>query len=304
MDNGEPVHQAYTDLQPATTLSEAVAILQQRFRACDIPDAGRDARLLVERVLGLESGAHIRRASQPVGQHAAALAAAGERRLAREPVSRILGNREFYGRPFIVSPATLDPRPDSETLIEAALGLLATLPSRTAPRILDIGTGTGCLLITLLAECPAATGIGTDISAGALELAARNARDLGVADRASWMLSRSRPPAGMSFDLVLSNPPYIRSAEIAGLAPEVRLYDPQAALDGGDDGLDVYREILAGLSLDALGGWGLFEVGYDQATAVSDLIAARYGASASEFRTYADLGGHTRCVAWLPQLHA
>ncbi len=170
-----------------------------------------------------------------------------------------LAQREFYGRRFALSSATLDPRPDSETLIEAALGIAAREGWRERSiRILDVGTGTGCLLLTLLAELPLATGVGTDISGEALQTAARNATSLGVAERVHFAQADALGGIDGPFDLVVSNPPYIASGDIAGLSTEVRKYDPRVALDGGADGLDIYRRIIADLGR-VLRGWVIFE---------------------------------------------
>jgi release factor glutamine methyltransferase len=213
-------------------------------------------------------------------------------------VSRILGEREFYGRPFALSEATLDPRPDSETLIGAALELAMQEGWGEAPiRILDIGTGTGCLLLTLLAELPNATGLGTDISEEALATAQRNAQALGLADRAAFARHDMLDGVAGPFDLVVSNPPYIASGDIPVLAPEVHQFDPHAALDGGPDGLAFYRRISQGLD-KVLGGWVVLEVGMGQADAVALLLQQAFVKTLhAELRRYDDLGGHTRCVA-------
>jgi release factor glutamine methyltransferase len=198
----------------------------------------------------------------------------------------------------VLSTATLDPRPDSETLIDAALGLAAEEGWGNAPiRILDIGTGTGCLLLTLLAELPRATGLGTDISEAALTAARQNAQALGVADRAAFARHDMLDGIAGPFGLVISNPPYIASADIPALAPEVHRYDPRAALDGGPDGLDFYRRIANGLE-GVRGGWVLLELGMGQADAVALLLQQAFVKTLhAELRRYDDLGGHTRCVA-------
>lgn len=228
------------------------------------------------------------------------------RRIAREPVSRILGERYFYSRRFLVTPATLDPRPDTEALIELTLAIAAEEGWRDRPiDILDIGTGTGCILLTLLAEMDQTRGLGTDLSAAALEVARQNAASLGLAARARWQKARSLDGVAGRFDLVVSNPPYIPSGEIAGLEREVRHYDPLPALDGGTDGLDVYREIISGSAGPEFraGTWFVVEVGAGQAGAVVELVGRHCGALvASRHRTAVDLGGHTRCVAWRPQI--
>lgn len=280
------------------TVAEAVACLQTAFCDIGLDEPGRDARLLAQHVLGLAPGGHILHADKLIGSAALPLAAATARRLAREPISRIVGTRGFYGRQFTISPATLDPRPDTEALVEAALGLLAeSAESSGSLRLLDIGTGSGCILVTLLAERPSANGVGTDISPEALAVADANARNLGVSARATWTVLRSSIPGPGPYDLIAANPPYIRTADLAGLEPEVRLYDPLAALDGGPDGLAVYREILGGLNPDVLQGWLVFEVGHDQADSVALLMTNALGLQAQNIRRFTDLNGHTRCVA-------
>jgi release factor glutamine methyltransferase len=221
------------------------------------------------------------------------------RRMAREPVSRILGSREFYGRSFEIAPATLDPRPDSETLIDAVLELTEAEGWRDQElRILDIGTGSGCLLVTLLCELPYASGLGTDISSAALDVAKRNAEHHGVADRCGFEQRRSLQGVDASFDFVMSNPPYIETAAIAGLAPEVRDFDPASALDGGADGLEVYREIAASLEAVILNGWAVFEIGAGQSESVTKILSQAISQRESpEIRLWRDLNGHTRCVA-------
>ena len=233
------------------TLGDAVRSAQRSLAAAGVEDAGRDARLLVAAAAGVDTADIIARPERALVADAQdRLQAMVARRCAREPVSRILGEREFYGRPFALSPATLDPRPDSETLIEAALDIAAREGWRERPiRILDIGTGSGCLLLTLLAELPLATGVGTDISG-------RGARGRGARTR-----PRSASPARVSFaqadvldgiegpfDLVVSNPPYIPSGDIAGLScGSAPIRSRAAPSTAATDGLDFYRRIIAGL---------------------------------------------------------
>lgn len=220
------------------------------------------------------------------------------RRLAGEPLSRIEGERDFYGRLFHLSRATLDPRPESEVLIGAALEVVGEEGWRDQPpRILDVGTGSGCLLVTLLAELPLATGIGTDISAGALIAAEANARRHGVLARARFARRPSLEGAVEAVDLLVCNPPYIPAHHIAGLPPEVRDWDPRAALDGGSDGLQVYREIAVRLAGAVPNGWALFEVAAGHAREVQAVLASSVGASMATKRSWPDLLGHTRCVA-------
>ena len=192
------------------------------------------------------------------------------RRAAHEPLALILGKREFWSLEFAVSPDTLIPRGDSETLIEAAL---AAFPHREAVRrVLDLGTGTGCLLIAALHEFPNAFGIGVDRMPGAARLAARNAAALGCADRSAFLVADWSEPLAGRFDLVLSNPPYIPTPDLAGLMPEVADHEPSSALDGGADGLTAYRRIVAALPpLLAAGGIGVLELGIGQSDDVAEL---------------------------------
>lgn len=214
------------------------------------------------------------------------------RRAAHEPYSRIRGAREFWSLDFALSPDTLDPRPDSETLIEAAL---AALPDRTAPlRIVDLGTGTGALLLAMLSEYPNATGLGVDVLPGAIATAARNAAALGLANRAEFVTGDWSAINLGAADVILANPPYIPSAELAALPPEVARFDPRRALDGGDDGLVAYRA-LAPVVRRSLrrDGWAFFEVGAGQTEAGARIMAAGDLHIAGTRR---DLAGHERCL--------
>jgi len=267
--------------------------------AAGIDNARFEARLLMAQAAGLSVEQLISRGRDPaptnVVETVRSLAA---RRVRREPMAYILGEREFWGLPFKVTPAVLVPRPDSETLIEAVLSLM---PDRTRPwRILDLGVGSGCLLLTLLREYPAASGVGIDASADALAVAQENAERLGVASRARLMVDDWRQQSWLEkldgpFDLVVSNPPYIKSATIAGLMPEVSRFEPKLALDGGTDGLDAYRLLAAGSrKLVTSGGYFVVEVGEGQALEVADLFAA---AGLSSRAPWKDLGGIERVVA-------
>jgi release factor glutamine methyltransferase len=219
------------------------------------------------------------------------------RRVAREPMAYILGEREFWGRPFKVSPAVLVPRPDSETVIEVALSVLAD--RARAWRILDLGLGSGCLLLTLLKEFPNARGVGLDVSREALAVAQENARSLGVADRATllhgdWRARDWTAPLGGPFDLVVSNPPYIEGATIDGLMPEVARYEPRLALDGGQDGLAAYRAIaLASGELVAAPGHLVVEIGEGQAIEIAHIFEA---AGLHPVAPVRDLGGILRVL--------
>lgn len=287
------------------TLGGITRACQGTLAAVGVETPARDARLLVAAAIGLDAADFLARPDRCISEaERRSIEALIKRRCAREPVSRILGVREFFGRSFALSPATLDPRPDSETLIEAALEIVDEEGWRWCPiRILDVGTGSGCLLVTLLAELPLATGVGTDVSAAAIETANSNAVSCGVGERATFARHDALNGIEGPFDLVICNPPYVPSSDIASLAPEVRDYDPLAALDGGGDGLDIYRRIIPDLRRLAASGWVVFEVGAGQADAVAKLLLqACSGPRRSEVRRRSDLGGHTRCVAMKIQL--
>jgi release factor glutamine methyltransferase len=283
----------------APTLTEALRQAAARLRRAGIENAGEDARRLAAAVLGLTRAAILRephRALSP--EDAERLHRAIARRLLREPVSRIIGTRDFYGRSFCLSPATLDPRPDSETVVTAAIELVREEGWLVAPlSVLDIGTGSGCLIVTLLLELPAATGVGTDISATALAIARHNARSLGVEHRSRWIAADGLAGIDGRFDVLVCNPPYIPSAEIARLEPEVRDFDPHAALDGGGDGLSMFRRLAAEIGRLVPEGWIILEVGDGQADAVTALLAPVAGGSPGDVRLFRDVAGRRRCVA-------
>lgn len=264
------------------------AVEQLSAAGCETP--ALDARLLLQSAAGLTREDLI----LDPGREVAAAAAATYRRhvlrrTAREPVSRILGEREFYGRRFRVTPAVLDPRADTETLVDAALQVMP----RDA-RLLDLGTGSGAIIATLLAERGDASGLATDLSAAALQVARVNAEALGVAARIAFAQGHWFDPVEGRFDLVLSNPPYIPAGEIAGLSPDVRDFDPHTALAGGADGLDPYRAIAAGvLAHLEPQGHVLVEIGAGQADDVETIFLA---AGMTLRQRYADLGGHVRCL--------
>ncbi|MGO4172071.1 peptide chain release factor N(5)-glutamine methyltransferase [Bosea sp. TAF32] len=272
------------------TVREARRFLARRLIQSGSQSAGLDARLLVEGSLGVENP-DPDMALPPEGL--ARLRDFALRRISGEPVWRILGEREFWGLAFRLSPATLEPRPDSETIVEAALRELADRRGE-ALKLLDLGTGTGCLLIALLSELPLATGIGIDLSEDAIVTAAGNAELNGVAERANFRRGNWTEGLGGGFDLILSNPPYIPSSEIAGLSVEVREHDPLLALDGGEDGLGPYRILARSLpALLAPGGLVVFEIGAGQGPDVIALMRA----GGLEFRgSRNDLGGHERAL--------
>lgn len=264
------------------------------FADAAIDGASRDARFLVLGVLGLTPTDLALAGNDSIGSDATRLQAAVARRLTGEPVARILGTWEFWGLPFQLSPATLVPRPDTETVVEAALARFHE-PSQPL-RLLDLGTGSGCILIALLTELPNAFGIGLDRSLDALLTARANAVTNGVGERAAFLNGDWCAAIQGSFDLVVANPPYIAREGIAGLATEVREHDPVEALDGGEDGLAAYRSILAQVGPDRAirpGGTVVFEVGHDQAASVSALGRAAGFAAAEIVK---DLAGHDRVV--------
>ena len=278
------------------TLSQAFVAAASSLRHAGIDTPELDARLLLCHAAALSHEAYIARAREALDPAAAArLDAAIARRLEHEPVARIVGTREFYGRSFRVDPSVLDPRADTETLIEAALAVVDQKGWRERPlRLLDLGTGSGCILLTLLAELPCAQGIGTDISPAALACAAANAGRLGVGARTGFIAANWLDAASGRFDLILANPPYIASGKIAGLAAGVAGYDPHLALDGGSDGLDAYREIAARAG-GALAEQGrlLLEIGQTQADAVADMLR---GAGLEPQAIGRDLAGRPRVV--------
>ncbi len=258
------------------------------------PAPSLDARLLLQEAAGISREALIADPGLEIPAEAAQrFRALLDRRLAGEPVSRILGYREFYGRRFTIGAATLDPRPDTETLIEAALSFL---PADEPRHLIDLGTGTGAIAVTLLAERPKATAVMTDISPEALAVARENAGRHGVLARSSFLKGNWFAGTQDRFDLVLSNPPYIPRAILATLAPEVREFDPGAALDGGPDGLDAYRAIAAAApSFLAPEAHVIVEIGERQAIEI-EAIFEKWGLRLES--CWNDLAGHIRCLGF------
>jgi len=281
------------------TAGEAVQDLTVRFQAAGIDSARLDARVLVAFVLGVEPE---RVFGYPetilTEQQVSQLAVVSKRRADRQPLARIIGEREFWSLRFRLSDDTLIPRPETETVVEA---VLEQVGDRNAPlKILDLGTGSGCLLISLLSELSKATGIGVDISEGALHTAAENAGWIGVANRARFIQNDwcggLAEDHGKSFDIIVSNPPYIPDADINTLEPEVSAHEPERALAGGQDGLDIYRLLVSEIgNFLTPTGIAAFEVGFDQAEAVNELGRAE-GLKVLDVRN--DLAGIPRCVVF------
>lgn len=280
------------------TVDSARRTLTARLKSEPIDSPELDARILVGAVLGLDLTGVIAAANRRLtSAEAARLEDFARRRLDGEPVARIIGFREFWGLPLRLSAATLVPRPDTETVVELALEMLRAAPRPGhPPRIADIGTGSGAILLALLSELPDAFGVGTDISRDALQTAHSNAVDLGLAGRAGFIACDYAAALSGSFDLIVSNPPYIRSAEIAGLATEVRDHDPRRALDGGADGLDAYRALIPQAArLLAPGGALVVEAGQGQSGDIEGLMTAAGLMVPAPAK--ADLAGIHRAVA-------
>jgi release factor glutamine methyltransferase len=265
------------------------------FRARGIDSPELDARVLIGHALDLEHAALAARADQPLSaKQQNAIAALARRRLAHEPVARITGTKEFWSLPLRVTGAILVPRPETETVVTAALGALDDRGPRSRPwRIADIGMGSGAIALALLTELPSAFAVGTDISPAALAVARDNARRLGIS-RASCVVCDMASALSGSFDLIVSNPPYIATGDIDRLAPEVRLFDPRVALDGGADGLHWYRALAASAaSLLAGNGIVVVELGNDQAAPVATIFAA---AGLAPMTPQPDLNGTPRAL--------
>jgi len=277
----------------APTVGEARRAAADRLREHGFDSPDLDARLLVGHALGLD---HVALADQATRQlttaEGAALDAVLRRRLAHEPVARILGTKEFWSLPLRITPNVLVPRPETETVVEAALALA----DRGRPlRIADLGVGSGAILLALLSELPAAFGVGTDRDRRALDVSRDNAHRLGLAARAGFVACDFGAALAGGCDIAVSNPPYIPTRDIAALAPDVRDHDPRGALDGGADGLAAYRAIAADAArLLADGGWLAVEIGIGQDKSVSALLAAHGLAVAGAPRR--DLAGHPRVV--------
>jgi release factor glutamine methyltransferase len=279
--------------QKPHTVQESLRSGVMTLQKAHIESASLDARILLEHVMGctrekLMVDMKHPLPSQTYAKYQTLIAA----RAKRHPVSHLIGAREFWGQSFKVTPDTLDPRPDSETLIEA---VIARFPDKNAKlTVVDLGTGTGCLLLTLLKEYPHMMGVGVEKSEAALSVAKENAMALGLGSRARFVCSRWFEQVEGQFDIVVSNPPYIATKDMVALAPEVALYEPKLALDGGIDGLDCYRELLPAMrEYMKAKAVAFFEIGMGQQRdieAIADKASLKVEAVAS------DLGGIPRCV--------
>jgi len=290
----DPLEGAEPDLRPTTTRAAARAALSARFAALGSDDPQREAALLLTGVCAIGMAALVASPDAPLGEASARLAAAAKRRFDGEPLSRILGRRQFWSLEFTISPEVLDPRSDTETIVEAALAAFAG--RRAEPlRLLDLGVGSGALLCALLSELPAARGIGVDVSEPAAALARANVAALGFSARGEirfgdWAAGLSGP-----FDLIVANPPYVRSGDIAFLERETRNHDPRLALDGGADGLDAYRALAPQIArLLAPAGQFFVEVGFDQA---AEVVSIALAAGLADLATHRDLAGIVRVVS-------
>jgi release factor glutamine methyltransferase len=279
----------------STTLVSLWTDLRRRLEAAGVDSPVLDARLLVEAGAGVSRLDIVTDPRRELSDaQAAAVEALAARRIAREPIAHIIGRKHFWKQEWIVSPAVLIPRPDTEALVEAALKIL---PFAEPRRVLDLGVGSGAILLAVLAERPLASGVGIDLSSEALEVARINAENLGLTPRIELRVGDWHEGVDERFDLVLSNPPYIPSDDIDALAPEVARFEPRLALDGGGDGLEAYRIIVPALSalLKPGGAFGL-EVGAGQADAVARLAVA---AGLEDVALRTDLGGVERVVLGL-----
>jgi release factor glutamine methyltransferase len=271
------------------TGAEALRLAVPRLRAAGVEDAPRDARVLLAHALGISADRltlHLPDEMTP--QQVAAYEESLLARARRQPVAQIIGQRQFWGQSFRVTQDTLDPRPDTEALVAAAL-------ERPFLNMLDLGTGTGCVLLSCLAGMPMAMGLGTDVSPAALAVAEGNAASLGLAKRARFRLSNWFAEVPGRYDLITSNPPYIAADEMPGLAPEVRDWEPHLALTPGGDGLDAYRAIALGAPARLMAGGRLMvEIGPTQGQAVAALFAAQ---GLQDIRILPDMDGRDRVVS-------
>ncbi|MZR29008.1 peptide chain release factor N(5)-glutamine methyltransferase [Sneathiella litorea] len=271
-------------------VSEAGKTLAQ----ADVANARRESALLLSYVLNEDIGYLHREPDRVLSKdERQRFETLITRRAAREPLSHLTGHREFWSLDFLVNANVLDPRADSETLIDIVLA--AQKRGFNPSRILDLGTGSGCLLLTLLSEIPTATGVGVDVSDVALKIARENANRLGLKTRVDFQRGNWEIDLGEKFDLVISNPPYIPSGDIKDLQPEVRDFEPRLALDGGADGLDCYRDIISNIrNVLRPGGLLVFEVGIDQAKDVGQLM---HDSGFTSVQFHKDIAAIERCIS-------
>ena len=278
-------------------IRDAIEQAAGHLRAAGVDGARHDAWLLLGHVLELDRAALLAGALDDLGsKDQSSFSDLVDRRAAREPLAQIIGRKEFWSLDFRITSDVLCPRPDSECLIEAALAEInRQSPTAIWPgRILDLGTGSGCLLLTLLSECPTAKGIGVDLSQKALSIARSNGERLALAERVEWLCADWGAALGGSFDLIVSNPPYITTGEAKSLAPEVRCFEPPTALFAGGDGLEAYRALAADLRrLLSPGGTAILEIGAGQAVSVEALLEVNGLRSAGR---RLDLAGIERCL--------
>jgi len=272
---------------PAT--AELLRNATEQLASTGIQNAARDARILLADAISCDLSVLAGKLDHQLSQQQARrFSNSIASRSKRQPVAQIIGRRDFWRHTFCVTPDVLDPRPETETLLECA----SELPS--TERILDLGTGSGCLAISLLLDLPGATAIATDISSNALSVASQNARDAGVSDRLHFVYSNWFDGVDGEFDLVVCNPPYISASEFADLEDDVRLWEPKTALTPGGDGLAAYRVLAAGLSVHlGSGGTALFEIGHRQARSVCSIFRL---AGYTDTIVHKDLGGADRVV--------
>jgi release factor glutamine methyltransferase len=285
------------DFEASTARSEALTSLEKTFKIAGIENPAREARVSLCAASGISPVALIVEPREPLGSAAWKVQEVAKRRATGEPLSRIVGKREFWGLSFAITPQVLDPRPETETIVEAALSILSDRREDKL-NILDLGVGSGALLCALLTEFGAARGIGVDISVDAADVAQGNLQACGLSLRAEIRVGDWTSGLEGRFDLIVSNPPYIPTADLAGLPREVRDFDPWLALDGGIDGLAAYRQILAeSRRILTPPGWLLAELGVGQAAKVTP-IANQCGFT--DVTIYQDLAGADRVVAARP----
>ena len=282
-------------MTPTTTIGDAVQSVRTGLHAAGIPSAHLDARVLVGHALGMNSTEIFIGSQRPLtDEELKRIHALRARRQSREPIAYILGEREFWGLRFAVTPATLIPRPDSETVVEAVLSCVGDTDRDIT--VLDLGVGSGCLLLSVLHELPRARGVGVDISSDALAVARLNASSLGLSTRTSWLCSDWASSIRGRFNIVIANPPYVRRTDQERLAPDITLFEPPVALYGGTSGLAAFDRILPDLPrLLVPHGRAFLEIGADQAQAMKARAAGHGLTCAGLFK---DLGAQPRCLSF------